>query len=67
MNDNGIRELCVLWRLDDGLRCLVLHSPSGWEMRVMRSEEIVISAVFHDGDELLRRARRLRAEFQTAA
>jgi hypothetical protein len=62
------QELVVFWRLPNGTRCAVAPArPTGWELRVTRGPEVLLSEHFADPHALFARALALRKEFAASA
>ncbi len=61
-------EILVFWRYPDGTRCVVNHGEShGWQLRVMRGEEALLTEFFVDARALFDRAQQLRVVYKPAA
>ncbi len=61
-------EILVFWRYLDGTRCVVgRNEPDGWQLRVVRGDDVLVLERFTDAHALFDRAQQLRLVYKPAA
>jgi hypothetical protein len=62
-------EILVFWRCPDGTRCVVGRDDEsrGWQLRVLRGDQLLLAESFTDAHALFARAQHLRATYKSSA
>ena len=61
-------EILIFWRDPDGTRCVVSREGQhGWQLRVIRGDQLLLAESFADAHALFDRAQQLRTTYKSSA